>query len=69
MTLTDPAPRPADGRPYLPDGRPFRLAAVVFDFDGTLTEPGALDFAAIHEAVGCPRDIGLLEYFAEFADR
>ena len=27
--------------------RPFRLRAVLFDFDGTLTRPGALDFAAL----------------------
>ena len=24
--------------------RPFRIKAVLFDFDGTLTKPGALDF-------------------------
>lgn len=54
--------------PYLRDGIPFRVAAVVFDFDGTLTKPGAIDFAAIHEAVGCPRDIGLLEYLSDIAD-
>jgi HAD superfamily hydrolase (TIGR01509 family) len=42
--------------------RPFRIAAVVFDFDGTLTKPGAIDFRAIHEAVGCPEGVGLLEF-------
>ena len=32
--------------------RSFRLRAVVFDFDGTLTRPGALDFPAIKREVG-----------------
>jgi hydrogenase expression/formation protein HypE len=50
------------------EGRPFRIAAVVFDFDGTLTQPGALDFAALHEAVGCPRGTGLLEFLAAIGD-
>ena len=44
--------------------QPFRIAAVLFDFDGTLTVPEALDFAAIrargrlpagHGAAGVPR--------------
>jgi HAD superfamily hydrolase (TIGR01509 family) len=42
--------------------RPFRLRAVLFDFDGTLTRPGALDFPAIKRAVGCPPDSFLLEW-------
>ncbi len=50
-------------RPLL-GGRPFRIAAVAFDFDGTLTRPGAIDFKAIHEAVGCPVGMGLLEFLA-----
>jgi hydrogenase expression/formation protein HypE len=54
--------------PFLPDGRPFRLAGVIFDFDGTLTKPGALDFPAIHKAVGCPREVGLLEFLAQIGD-
>ncbi len=40
----------------------FRFKAVLFDFDGTLTEPGALDFAGIREAVGCPPDPPILEF-------
>lgn len=42
--------------------RPFRLRAVLFDFDGTLTRPGALDFLAIKREVGCPPDRFLLEW-------
>jgi hydrogenase expression/formation protein HypE len=42
--------------------RPFRLRAVLFDFDGTLTHPGALDFAAIKREVGCPPDRFVLEW-------
>ena len=40
----------------------FRLRAVLFDFDGTLTHPGALDFAAIKREVGCPPDRFVLEW-------
>jgi hydrogenase expression/formation protein HypE len=42
--------------------RPFRLRAVLFDFDGTLTHPGALDFPAIKREVGCPPDQFVLEW-------
>ncbi len=42
--------------------RPFRLRAVLFDFDGTLTHPGALDFPAIKREVGCPPDQFILEW-------
>ena len=42
--------------------RPFRLRAVLFDFDGTLTCPGALDFPAIKREVGCPPGNLVLEW-------
>jgi len=42
--------------------RRFRLRAVLFDFDGTLTVPGALDFAAVKREVGCPEDELVLEW-------
>lgn len=42
--------------------RPFRADAVLFDFDGTLTKPLAIDFAAVREAVRCPPDSFILEY-------
>jgi hydrogenase expression/formation protein HypE len=51
-----------DGRASVSTARPFRLRAVLFDFDGTLTHPGALDFAAIKREVGCPPDQFVLEW-------
>jgi len=50
-------------------GAPLRIAAVVFDFDGTLTKPDAIDFPAIHKAVGCPDGVGLLEFLEAIDDR
>lgn len=38
------------------------IKGVLFDFDGTLTHPGALDFSAIKHALGCPADQPILEY-------
>ncbi len=46
-------------------GLPYRISAVLFDFDGTLTRPDLIDFAAIRRDVGCPVGMGLLEYFRE----
>ena len=40
----------------------FRLRGVLFDFDGTLTCPGALDFAAIRSAIGCPPNQSILTF-------
>ena len=45
--------------PYSPAG-PF--LAVLFDFDGTLTHPDALDFPALRSAIGCPPGTLILEY-------
>jgi len=42
-----------------------RIRAVLFDFDGTLTAPGSIDFDVIREAVGCPRGRPVLEFIAE----
>lgn len=44
------------------------ITGVLFDFDGTLTRPGALDFAAIRRAVGCPPGRPILEYLAALGD-
>jgi len=38
------------------------IKAVFFDFDGTLTSPGALDFPKIKLAIGCPADSPILEF-------
>jgi len=48
--------------------RPFRLQAVLFDFDGTLTGPGAIDFEAIRRAIGCPPGTPILEFVAAQTD-
>jgi len=40
------------------------VKAVLFDFDGTLTVPGLIDFLAIKKAINCPRDIPILEFIA-----
>ncbi len=40
----------------------MNIKGVLFDFDGTLTEPGAIDFQAIKEELGCPADETILEY-------
>lgn len=57
------------GPPHAPTvPRPFRLEAVLFDFDGTLTAPGELDFAAIKRAVGCPPDRFVLEWALALED-
>jgi hydrogenase expression/formation protein HypE len=43
------------------------IRAVLFDFDGTLTEPGSLDFSVIREAVGCPEGRPVLEFINAIA--
>ncbi len=48
--------------------KPFLTKAVLFDFDGTLTKPGAIDFAVIKNALGCPVDAPILEYIAALPD-
>ena len=41
---------------------PFCVKAVLFDFDGTLTKPGSIDFNLIKRAIGCPAESFILEY-------
>jgi HAD superfamily hydrolase (TIGR01509 family) len=38
------------------------IKGVLFDFDGTLTLPGALDFPAIKRELNCPPHLPILEY-------
>ena len=42
--------------------QPTRLKAVLFDFDGTLTKPGALNFPAFKASIRCPADQPVLEF-------
>jgi len=39
-----------------------RIKGVLFDFDGTLTLPGALNFPAIKRELSCPPELPILEY-------
>lgn len=41
-----------------------QVRGVLFDFDGTLTLPGALEFPALKKALGCPPDEPVLEFIA-----
>jgi hydrogenase expression/formation protein HypE len=43
-------------------GFSYHIKAVLFDFDGTLTRSGALDFGAIRKALGCPQGVPILEF-------
>ncbi len=46
----------------------YRIDAVLFDFDGTLTEPGSLDFSIIKKQVGCPMEVPVLEFIQSIPD-
>jgi HAD superfamily hydrolase (TIGR01509 family) len=48
---------------------PYRIDAVLFDFDGTLTRPGALDFSAFKRKIGCPQKTPVLEFMQGLPDR
>ncbi len=39
-----------------------KLSTVLFDFDGTLTQPGAIDFADIRQKIGCPEEMSILKF-------
>jgi hydrogenase expression/formation protein HypE len=42
--------------------------AVLFDFDGTLTRPGAIDFAELRRLLACPAGTPILEYIEGLGD-
>jgi len=44
-----------------------QVCGVLFDFDGTLTAPGGLDFARIRAALGCPDNETILEFIWSLA--
>ena len=48
--------------------RPAPVKAVLFDFDGTLTMPGALDFTAFKRSIACPADQTVLEFVQSLPD-
>ncbi len=45
--------------------KPTQIKAVLFDFDGTLTKPGALDFNYIKSELGCPLNRPVLEFIQD----
>jgi len=40
----------------------LKIKGILFDLDGTLTYPGALDFPSIKREMNCPGDTPILEY-------
>ena len=38
------------------------MKGVLFDFDGTLTQPDGIDFLAIKQTIECPHDMAILEF-------
>ena len=42
--------------------KPFCIKAVLFDFDGTLTKPGALNFSFVNKSLKCPDGEPVLEF-------
>ncbi len=47
---------------------PLRLKAILFDFDGTLTHPGAIDFIAMRAGIGCPSGMSILDHIKGIGD-
>lgn len=43
------------------------IKAVLFDFDGTLTVPGLIDFPAVKKAIGCPDNSTILEFIGNLS--
>lgn len=49
--------------------QPAAVKAVLFDFDGTLTRPEALDFPELKKAIQCPFDQPALEFIVRLISR
>jgi hydrogenase expression/formation protein HypE len=47
---------------------PTTIKAILFDFDGTLSQPGAIDFKKIRTAIGCPDSDPILEFIKNISD-
>jgi hydrogenase expression/formation protein HypE len=45
------------------------IKAVLFDFDGTLTEPGALNLSEFKKSIDCPPEMPVLEFIESISDR
>jgi HAD superfamily hydrolase (TIGR01549 family) len=45
-----------------------RIKAILFDFDGTLSQSGAIDYKKIRHAIGCPDDQPILEFIDRIRD-
>lgn len=47
----------------------MHLKAVIFDFDGTLTVAGSINFPKIREEINCPEYIPILEYIKQLTGK
>ena len=57
-----------DSHPAITLDHGRKIRGVLFDFDGTLTEQGALDFTAIRREMGCPAGVSVLTYIESLED-
>lgn len=48
--------------------RSYHIEAVIFDFDGTLTLPGAIDFSYLKQVIACPEAMAVLEFIDAIED-
>ncbi len=46
----------------------MQIKAVVFDFDGTLTKQGSIDFKNIKKQIGCPVQMPILDYIENLSE-
>ncbi len=58
--------RGSQGRNEVVTGR--EVKGVLFDFDGTLTEPAGIDFGLLRQVTGCPTGQPILEFLAALED-